>query len=338
VLNGNDVEPQEEGKMRKVALIPIAGGLTAAGLATSTIVKFYRGRSEAERRWNDYVPRHIEQPGTVANLSVLPLIDYYTADDTLVGEAGVSYLVKADDTTILFDLGENEKRAPHSPLVHNMEALGVSRDAIDAVVISHRHIDHTGGFKAQKAKTFMLSPDDTAPLFVPAYVPEEMTHPTAEVKVVTDPVEIAPGVFSTGTIARSIWLLGLTPEQALAVNVEGKGIVLIMGCGHQTLERAIERTESLLDAPLYGVIGGLHLPVTGSRAPYGLQRYIGTGRPPWQRIGKDDVRATVEHLKEKDPKLVAISAHDSCDWTLGEFREAFGDRYRDVIVGREIVV
>jgi 7,8-dihydropterin-6-yl-methyl-4-(beta-D-ribofuranosyl)aminobenzene 5'-phosphate synthase len=327
--------------MRKASWIPIASGV-AAGAATAafatTIVKFYRGRTEAERLWNDYLPRRIEQPGAVSSLSVLPLIDYYTADDSLVGEAGVSYLVKADDTTILFDVGENEKRAPRSPLAHNMEELGVARDDIDAVVISHRHVDHTGGFKAQRAKTFMLSPDDTAPLAVPAYVPEEMTHASADVKVVTDPVEIAPGVYSTGTIARSLWLLGMTPEQALTVNVKDKGVVLIMGCGHQTLERAIERTESLFDEPLYGVIGGLHLPVTGSRAPYGIQRVIGTGKPPWQRVTEDDVRATVDHLKEKDPKLVAISAHDSCDWTLGEFREAFGERYRDVVVGREIVV
>jgi 7,8-dihydropterin-6-yl-methyl-4-(beta-D-ribofuranosyl)aminobenzene 5'-phosphate synthase len=324
--------------MRKATWIPIAAGLTTAGLAAATIVRFYRGRTEAERRWSRYIPPRIDQPSAVASLSVLPLIDYYTADDSLIGEAGVSYLVKADDTTILFDLGLNQKRTATSPLAHNMEALGVSRDDIDAVVISHRHVDHTGGFKAQRAKTFTLSPDDTEPLSVPAYVPEEMTHPSADVKVVTDPVEIAPGVYSTGTIARSIWLMGLTPEQALAVNVEGKGIVLIMGCGHQTLERAIERTESLFDEPFYGVIGGLHLPVTGSRAPYDIQRFLGTGRPPWRRIGEGDVRATVAHLKEKDPKLVAISAHDSCDWTLGEFREAFGDRYRDVIVGREIVV
>ena len=39
-----------------------------------------------------------------------------------------------------------------------------------------------------------------------------------------------------------------------------------------------------------------------------------------------------------DLKLVALSAHDSCDWTLGMFREALGARYRTVLVGEEIVV
>ena len=148
----------------------------------------------------------------------------------------------------------------------------MSREEIDSIVISHRHVDHTGGFKAQKARTFMLTPDDTEPFPVKAYVPEEMTHPSAQVELVTGPLEIAPGVFSIGPIARSIWLLGLTQEQALAVNVEGKGIVLIIGCGHQTLERAIARSEALFDVPIYGVVGGLHFPVTKSRVPYGIQR------------------------------------------------------------------
>ena len=324
--------------MRKGRLAAILGGAVAAGVVAPSILEFYRQRGAADRRWQDTVVERFDEPSTVKDLTILPLIDFYAANETLLGEPGVSYLVKADDHTVLFDVGFNRKGLNPSPLLRNMENLGVSREEIDSVVISHRHVDHTGGFKAQKARSFMLAPDDNEPFPVMAYVPEEMTHPSATVKVVTDPLEIAPGVFSIGTIARSIWLLGLTREQALAVNVEGKGIVLIMGCGHQTLQRAVARTEALFDEPLYGVIGGLHFPVTGSRIRGGVQRVLGTGRPPWQFIGKGDVRATVGFLTEKKPHLVAISAHDSCDWTIGAFKDAFGDRHREVIVGREIVV
>jgi hypothetical protein len=35
---------------------------------------------------------------------------------------------------------------------------------------------------------------------------------------------------------------------------------------------------------------------------------------------------------------VALSPHDSCDWTLAEFKRTLGPRYREVLVGREIVV
>ncbi len=324
--------------MRKTTLVPLAGGLVAAGLAAPTIARFYRNRTEAERLWAEAAAPRFEDPSSVASLSVLPLVDYYTASDDLVGEPGVSYLVRASGTTVLFDIGLNQKKTSPSALVHNMQALGVSREDVDFVFISHRHMDHIGGLAAQKARTFELTPADSEPLPVEAYVPEEMNHPSAQVRVVAEPLELAPGVFSIGPIARSLWLMGLTREQALAVNVEGKGIVLVIGCGHQTLERAIMRTEALFGAPLYGVIGGLHFPVTGSRMPYGMQRVIGTGKPPWQFVNRADVQSTVDYLRAKDPALVALSPHDSCDWAVEAFKGAFGERYRDVAVGREIVV
>lgn len=324
--------------MRKAMLAPLAGGLVAAGLAAPTVVRFYRDRSEADRLWAEAAPPRFEQPSSVSSLSILPLVDHYTAGDDLVGEPGVSYLVRAGETTVLFDVGFNHKKTSPSALAHNMQRLGVSREDIDLVFISHRHVDHVGGLAAQKARTFELTPGDPEPLAVDAYVPDEMVHPTANVKLVTEPLEIAPGVFSIGPIARSIWLMGLTWEQALAINVEGRGIVLVIGCGHQTLERAVARAGALFDAPLYGVVGGLHFPVTASRMPHGVQRVLGTGKPPWRPVGRDDVRAAVDHLRDKDPALVAISAHDSCDWALGAFKDAFGDRCRDVAVGREIVV
>jgi hypothetical protein len=45
----------------------------------------------------------------VKTLEVLPLIDWYAARDDLEAESGVSDLVRADDTTILFDPGFNRK-------------------------------------------------------------------------------------------------------------------------------------------------------------------------------------------------------------------------------------
>ena len=44
---------------------------------------------------------------------------------------------------------------------------------------------------------------------------------------------------------------------------------------------------------------------------------IGPGKLPWRPISKADVRSTVAFLEEKQPALVGISAHDSCDWTIG---------------------
>ena len=161
--------------MRTISKAAVAGGAAvggvAAGILAATVVKFERGRREAERRWESGEPARIERPGSVSRLSILPLIDFYADRDDLTGEPGVSFLVRADDFTLLFDVGLNHKTESPSPLVRNMAALGVARDDIDAVLISHCHMDHTGGLAAQKARTFELTPDDPEPLAVTAYCP-----------------------------------------------------------------------------------------------------------------------------------------------------------------------
>ena len=43
----------------------------------------------------------------VRSVRILPLIDYYSARTDLETEPGLSYLVYADDTQVLFDLGLN---------------------------------------------------------------------------------------------------------------------------------------------------------------------------------------------------------------------------------------
>ena len=41
--------------------------------------------------------------GSVKNLTLLPLIDYYSAKENLYTEAGVSYYIQADKTKLLMD-------------------------------------------------------------------------------------------------------------------------------------------------------------------------------------------------------------------------------------------
>jgi len=122
---------------------------------------------------------------------------------------------------------------------------------------------------------------------VTAFVPVPMTHPTARMEVEQEPRVIAPGIITLGPIPRQLFFLGWTPD-----NVEGKGGVLVIGCGHSTIQRIVDRAERLFDVPLYGVVGGLHTPVTASRmVRFGLplQRMLGTGIRPWDPINREDV-------------------------------------------------
>jgi 7,8-dihydropterin-6-yl-methyl-4-(beta-D-ribofuranosyl)aminobenzene 5'-phosphate synthase len=310
----------------------LIGFVTAIGAALAVLMlRFRRNQQRADGVWTAFEPRPLDlEP--VEQLTILPLIDARTANEGLAGEAGVSYLVQAGDTRLLFDLGFNAQRESPSPLQRNAAALNVDLDTVDAAVISHRHLDHVGGLKAQMAHSFALPTVQLEQGGVPVYVPEPLQHPSADLRVVEDPQIIAPGVATLGPISRALFLMGLTPEQALAVNVAGKGIVLIVGCGHQGVKRIVERAEALFEDPLYGLVGGLHFPVTGSA----VQRIAGADRPPWEPLTKDDVREAIRYLQDRGLKRVALSPHDSCDWSLGAFEQAWGSDFDVVTVGQPL--
>lgn len=284
----------------------------------------------------------IKNLGTTKKLEILPLIDWYTAGNNLKGEAGVSYLIKTDQSVILFDVGFNEKKEDPSPLIQNMEKLGVDLKDIDVIVISHNHVDHVGGFKWSKDKTFSMSITQSDLTGKRVYTPVPMTYPGLEPVCAENPVVVSKGVSTTGTISRYLYFTGWTPEQALAINVEGKGLVLIVGCGHQTLSKLISRTRELFDEPIYGIVGGLHFPVTESRLNiFGIipiQKIYGTGNLPWNFITLEDVSKNIEELKKINPGIVALSPHDSCDVSISAFKNAFPYAFCDIRVGKSIIV
>jgi 7,8-dihydropterin-6-yl-methyl-4-(beta-D-ribofuranosyl)aminobenzene 5'-phosphate synthase len=317
-----------------VAIVLGGLGCLVAVIIGALIVRFYRGYRRADQVWTAAHYPKLKGTGTVKRLTILPLVDRCTARADLVGEAGVSYLVQADDTTILFDLGLNQRGEHPSPLLRNMQALGMSLDRVDCIVISHPHLDHVGGMGYERKHTFDPSGERIDLGRMLAFVPEPMTHPTARVQVVDGPRVLVPGVATLGPIYRQLFFFGWTPEQSLAVNVKDKGIVLIIGCGHSTLQRIVERAEMLFDEPIYGMVGGLHYPVTALP----VQRLLGTGNWPWAPINKKDVEASIAYLQRRHPKLVALSPHDSCNWSIEAFRRAFGDACREVLVGQEIIV
>jgi 7,8-dihydropterin-6-yl-methyl-4-(beta-D-ribofuranosyl)aminobenzene 5'-phosphate synthase len=305
------------------------------------LATFFRDRQEADREWREWRdsrPGALEGLGSVSHLSVLPLVDFYPGSEALVGEAGVSYLVTAGDKRFLFDTGFNPRQEHPSPLLHNMERLGVSPADIDAVFISHLHLDHVGGPEQAREHTFTLSGQPVELNGIPAYVPTAMDHPSARVQVVSGPRVLAPGVASSGPMTRAIWLMGAIAEQALLVNVAGMGTVMIVGCGHPQLDRLVERAKTVTGTPLHGIIGGLHFPVTRSRVGKGRQIIIGNGKLPWQRITRHEAKQAAAGLADLDLGIVALSAHDSCDWALDSFGATLGDRFRTIKVGEEIMV
>ncbi len=303
------------------------------------------GRKKAEEEIEKMQYTRLSPFGSVKELTVLPLIDYYAGRNDLHTEPGVSYFIKADELHILMDVGRNLPATHPSPLLENMKALGVRVEDLDFIFLSHLHLDHLGGMEEQRKGTFSLSrgPVDLGSVMVytPAEVSPSSWNPEAQIKVIKEPAVLKPGIASIGVHPRFLFLMGYTLEHSLAVNVEGKGIVLIVGCGHQKLARIIERARELFDEPLYGIIGGLHYPVRGGRikkGPLDLQHITASDNPPWKGLTEEDVYADLEILKQANPRLVALSPHDSSDWAIAQFRQVFGDKYVDIRVGEEICI
>jgi 7,8-dihydropterin-6-yl-methyl-4-(beta-D-ribofuranosyl)aminobenzene 5'-phosphate synthase len=309
------------------------------------ILKMRSGRAKAEAELSQIKIEKLKNFGSVKSLSFLPLIDYYTDDPDLATEDGVSYLVKADDKTILFDAGYNKNGEDPSPLLRNMKKLGHKPAGMNMIFLSHRHRDHVGGTAAESRNEFTLSAGPVKMKKIPVYAPSEIkpaqNHPDLPVTVVKEPLIIDKGIVSIGAYPRSLFLIGYTTEHSLAVNVKGKGIVLIIGCGHQGIHAIIERAKQIFDEPIYAVIGGLHFPVNGGRmmvGPFNMQNFVGVDRNPFRGITEKDVNSAIALLKSLNPAIVALSPHDSSDWALDKFREAFGERYRDIKVGVEIKI
>ena len=322
-----------------ISFVVIAIPLSLLGLLW---VRFKRGKTRADHHWTKSRDWKLVDPvGTTRTLEILPLIDWYTDRENLMGEAGVSYWVKTDDRAVLFDVGYNREHRDPSPLLNNMKELGIGIDDFDTIFISHNHPDHVGGMSYMRRKSFSLTGRQIDLHGKEVYTPVPMSYPNLNPLCIEKPTRIAEGVASIGTIPNQLFFLGWTLEQALACHVEGKGIVLVVGCGHQTLPRIVQRAEHLFALPLFGLVGGLHYPVRRGRDKIlgiEIEKFVGTGKPPWRPITMDEVRENIGFLKARNPKVVALSAHDSSDASLAAFRDAFGEAYRELRVGERIII
>lgn len=260
---------------------------------------------------------HLEMP-QLDQLEITVLVEQ-KAEEGFLGAPGVSYLLKTEQGALLFDLGYG----PENPaLAHNATKLGVRMDQLDALAISHLHPDHMGGFKAQRDKKVVVPQEIGSPEGRPCFLPAHAEVAEGQAEVVEGPRMLAAGLASTGPLARSLFLMGWTEEQAIVARLRGRGLVVLTGCGHPTIEVIIQMVKRLSDEPIYAIGGGLHFPITNSplRKPgLKVQMIWGTGKAPWARITDDDLERTIDNLNTIGPGRVFLSAHDTCDYAIDQF-------------------
>jgi len=322
---------------KRVALVL---ALILASLVGYRAVTFKLGSDAVKQEWRTYKPTTIVDFGSTKSLSILPLVNWHTSDDSLKGEPGVSYLIKTDNNTILFDVGFNQNKESPSPLEHNMNQLGVNLDNIDTVFLSHAHLDHSGGQQWVNQNTFSIGLQQADLSDKQIYAPTHTTYPDSLVNVIPDATVITQGIASLGAISRQL-LLGRIEEQALVINIDGKGLVIIVGCGHQTVPKILARASQVFSERVYGLVGDLHYPIPEGRLNLlgiNLQRYLASGEGPHKPITQDNMIDDIDLLKRTGLQVIGLGGHDTSDQAIKHFSDSFGVGYRHVEVGRWITI
>ena len=333
---------REKGMRRPVrrGIIIVVVLIIAAGVL---VWKVSAGIKQSADQFKSMENIRLAKDGFITKLTITPVVEFLSGRDDLGTEAGVSYLIQADDTCILMDLGLNKKGKHPSILVNNMSRLGMSPESVDMIFLSHIHPDHIGGMKELFKKKFSLSHGSVSIGPVPVYATGKIApsewNPGPVVQQISGPFNIKPGIATTGPVLRYTIIGGMIREQSLLIRLKGKGTVVIIGCGHGGLDRILARARSLFGEPVYAVIGGIHLPVGSSRVGpsfINIQNFGATDRLPVGSATIEDVDKAVSGLKSYNPSIAALSAHDSSDQALDRIKNAFGNRFRILRAGEPL--
>ena len=278
--------------------------------------RFKENREKAARMNEEMIQSAEPLPLPALDRLELTVVCEHEREEGFTGEAGVSYLLRTEEGALLYDIGFG---AQYTTFSDNTSRLGLKMEDVDALAISHLHADHMGGLKAQRSRRVALPAAFGAAGGKPCYLPDTAVAEGFDVRITGAPRMLEGGIASTGPLARSLYFFGLTQEQALVAHVKGKGLFVLTGCGHPTIEVVIRMVRHLSDEPIYAIGGGLHFPVTKGRGNYGgfqLQTIVGTGKPWWERVTDTDLTSTIQAIRKESPKRLLLSAHDTCDHAL----------------------
>ncbi len=276
--------------------IPPAAPFLLAGLW-----RLRRNRARARRfnleRLRGIRPAVLPELGSMA----ITVVVEQAREPGVLGDAAVSYLVRTDEGSLLMDLGFGAERRA---LASNMERLDLDLTQVDALVISHLHPDHMGGVLARLQGHIRLPAELAVGYDKPCYVPVPCRFGHGQAQVVLRPMLLEAGLATTGPLASAQFFDGILEEQVLIGRLSGRGLVVVIGCGHPGIELALNAARRVCNESVYAVVGGLHLPMSSSRSrPLGLdiQRLAGAGAPPWQPPGAQDLDRTIRALNEAAP-------------------------------------
>ncbi|MFO7814338.1 MAG: MBL fold metallo-hydrolase [Halanaerobiales bacterium] len=218
------------------------------------------------------------------------LVDNNTIiDKYLKGEPGLSYYIKEDGKTILFDVGYSDL------LIQNADLLNLDLNEVDYIVLSHGHLDHTGGIeplikyyyetKENGTKNYpeiIAHPDCFKKKFyknstsIGINMSQKLLNKLFVINQYDKPFWITEKLVYLGQIERNNEFEAQKPlgyqddieeeskdyildDTALAY-LSKEGIVVITGCSHSGICNIVEQAKRVTDVDnVVDIIGGLHL-------------------------------------------------------------------------------
>ncbi len=257
----------------------------------------------------------------------------------LYAEHGFSLLVEENDANFMVDTGQTP-----TVLKHNMDLMGIK--AVDGVMMSHGHNDHTGGISAIKDSTsiggrktkFYMHPEILGHKYAvlddkQRYVgfPKGFDVETLKLGWITENTRICGDMWIFNQVEDHS---GFEPiPEYLKVIENGKyspdefkdelnlviktdnGLVVISGCAHKGIVNILNSAVEYFQDDIYGVIGGSHL----MDAP------------------RERTRKTVESFKKLNPEIIAMGHCTGFD-ALCLFKREFGEKFIPLESGAEILM
>jgi len=283
----------------------------------------------------------------VKSVKVTTLADNVVYDGRLLGQFGFSAHLEVRDRkgekhSMVFDSGRVK-----SALLYNIKALKLDLSQLECIALSHGHHDHTATTvelikKSKRRVKVIVHPS----IFYPRFVVEKGKRrhygiPRGERKddilkaggqlvETTEPVELFPGVLTSGEIRRVTlfekitwknWALidgkqvkdKVPEDQALFINLERRGVLVMSGCAHAGIVNTLQAASDVTKTRLYGFIGGTHLI-----------------DPKESRL-----KETLDRLKEFDLQLMSPS-HCTGHKSIAAINQAFPEAFVLNYTGRVI--